>query len=143
MTKKPQDQWRRATLSQQASEWFIKLRDNDLRYSERMRSVEWLKHSPEHIAELLRVQQVHRILRETPLDDLHEGIRRLYEIPNVVELYPSRTQAPPKPSTMRRRLIAAWWLRSRCRSWWASLQRTSSLTGRSAQNSENGGCGPQ
>jgi transmembrane sensor len=43
------------TVSDQAAEWFIRLRDRDLTRSDRRRFVRWLKQSPCHIAEFMRL----------------------------------------------------------------------------------------
>lgn len=50
--------------SSEAAEWFIRLRDERLAARQREHNVRWLKESPENIAELLRIQQVHALLRE-------------------------------------------------------------------------------
>jgi transmembrane sensor len=42
------------SVSDQAAEWFIRLKDRDLSASERRRFVRWLKQSPHHIAEFMR-----------------------------------------------------------------------------------------
>jgi transmembrane sensor len=42
------------SVSDQAAEWFIRLRDRDLGAAERRRYVRWLKQSPDHIAEFMR-----------------------------------------------------------------------------------------
>lgn len=54
---------RRQAQSDEAAEWFIRLRDDALSLRQRREAVDWLKQSPEHIAELLRVQQVYSLLR--------------------------------------------------------------------------------
>ena len=48
----------RVSLSSEAAEWFVRLRDDSLGMRHRERNVRWLKQSPAHIAELLRIQQV-------------------------------------------------------------------------------------
>lgn len=54
---------RRQALSDEAAEWFIRLRDDQLSLRQRREAMGWLKQSPDHIAELLRIQQVYSLLR--------------------------------------------------------------------------------
>jgi transmembrane sensor len=51
------------SLSSEAAEWFVRLRDDRMAVRHRERNVRWLKQSPAHIAELLRIQQVYQVLR--------------------------------------------------------------------------------
>jgi len=46
-------------VSDQAAEWFIRLRDRDLTAADRRRYVRWLKYSPSHIAEFMRLCQLY------------------------------------------------------------------------------------
>ena len=48
-------------LSDEAAEWFVRLRDDRSSMRHRERNVRWLKQSPAHIAELLRIQQVYKV----------------------------------------------------------------------------------
>jgi transmembrane sensor len=46
-------------VSDQAAEWFIRLKDRDLNPAERRKFVRWLKYSPGHIAEFMRLCQLY------------------------------------------------------------------------------------
>lgn len=46
-------------VSDQAAEWFIRLRDRDLTAADRRKYVRWLKYSPSHIAEFMRLCQLY------------------------------------------------------------------------------------
>src|SRR5690606_19485186 len=54
-------------VSNEAAEWFVRMRDDRLSMRQRQRNVRWLKQSPTHIAELLRIQQVYKVLRAAKL----------------------------------------------------------------------------
>lgn len=79
----------RRSLSNEAAEWFIRLRDDRMGLRHRERNVRWLKQSPAHIAELLRIQQVYQVLRAAKLQDQLDraGPR---ERSNVIELEDQR-----------------------------------------------------
>ncbi|WP_157994322.1 FecR family protein [Peristeroidobacter agariperforans] len=62
-----QEQVTRMSLSNEAAEWFVRLRDDRMGMRHRERNVRWLKQSPAHIAELLRIQQVYQVLRAAKL----------------------------------------------------------------------------
>src|SRR6185295_9415612 len=47
------------SVSDQAAEWFIRLRDRDLSAAERRKYVRWLKQSPSHISEFMRLCQLY------------------------------------------------------------------------------------
>lgn len=46
-------------VSDQAAEWFIRLRDRDLTAADRRKYMRWLKYSPSHIAEFMRLCQLY------------------------------------------------------------------------------------
>jgi ferric-dicitrate binding protein FerR (iron transport regulator) len=78
-------------LSDEAAEWFIRLRDDRLTTRHRERNVRWMKESPANIAELLRVQQVHALLRECKVQNRTPpaaGEAVSDEPSNVIELTP-------------------------------------------------------
>lgn len=81
----------RMSLSNEAAEWFVRLRDDRMGTRNRERNVRWLKQSPAHIAELLRIQQVYQVLRAAKVQGLSEGApdRRSS---NVIDL---NDQRPP------------------------------------------------
>lgn len=92
-------------LSNEAAEWFIRLRDDDLGARHRERNVRWLKQSPTHIAELLRVQQVYQVLRAAKLQDRPPAPPGEPQS-NVVELLPS--QSPPTRPLQARVRFQTW-----------------------------------
>lgn len=95
----------REALSNEAAEWFIRLRDDRLNVRHRERNVHWLKQSPAHIAELLRIQQVYKVLRAAKLENRPPGPPGQADS-NVIELMPRALPAPPteRPNQSRVRL---------------------------------------
>lgn len=59
MEMKEQDEGRVPSVNDQAAEWFIRLRDRDLTLADRRKFVRWLKQSPGHIAEFMRLCQLY------------------------------------------------------------------------------------
>lgn len=88
----------RQALSSEAAEWFVRLRDDRLATRHRERNVRWLKQSPDHIAELLRIQQVYKVLRAAKVQNRSPG----EPASNVVEFTP-RTRASPELTQSRTR----------------------------------------
>lgn len=58
---------RRRQAAEQAAEWLVALRSDKLSGKERSEYLEWLRESPLHIAEMLRVSQVDQALAECTL----------------------------------------------------------------------------
>jgi transmembrane sensor len=56
---KEHDEGLEQSVSDQAAEWFIRLRDRDLTAADRRRFVRWLKQAPSHIAEFMRLCQLY------------------------------------------------------------------------------------
>ncbi|HWK52383.1 MAG TPA: FecR domain-containing protein [Steroidobacter sp.] len=79
----------RMSLSNEAAEWFIRLRDDRMGVRHRERNVRWLKQSPAHIAELLRVQQVYQVLRAANVQSQWPATGA-QESSNVIELEDQR-----------------------------------------------------
>jgi transmembrane sensor len=95
-------------LSDEAAEWFIRLRDDRLGMRHRERNVRWLKQSPAHIAELLRIQQVYTVLRAAKLENRPPGPGQADDS-NVVELTPRALPPPPShPNESRIRSTLTW-----------------------------------
>lgn len=82
----------RMALSNEAAEWFVRLRDDRLGTRHRERNVRWLKQSPAHIAELLRIQQVYKVLRDAKVENRSSGSTSL-EGSNVIALTSKRLPA--------------------------------------------------
>jgi transmembrane sensor len=78
------------SVSDQAAEWFIRLRDRDLTVAERRKYVRWLKQSPNNIAEFMRLcrmyGRVKRAKLPTLLPEAHDS--------NVIALTPRESVAP-------------------------------------------------
>jgi transmembrane sensor len=80
-------------VSNQAAEWFIRLRDRDLTAADRRRYVRWLKHSPSHIAEFMRLCQLYgRVKRAKVPALLPED-----EASNIISLVPAAQLSPAEP----------------------------------------------
>jgi len=58
------------SVSDQAAEWFIRLRDRDLTVIERRKFVRWLKQSPHHIAEFMRLCRLYGRVKRAKLPTL-------------------------------------------------------------------------
>jgi transmembrane sensor len=86
-----------AALSSEAAEWFVRLRDDRLGARYRERNVRWLKQSPAHIAELLRIQQIYKVLRSVKLENRPPGPPGEMQS-NVVELMPRAVPSHPPPT---------------------------------------------
>src|SRR5512138_2465865 len=56
---RPHDEGLQQSVSDQAAEWFIRLRDRDLTMADRRKFVRWLKQAPSHIAEFMRLCQLY------------------------------------------------------------------------------------
>ena len=70
------------TVSDQAAEWFIRLRDRDLTMTERRKYVRWLKQSPNHIAEFMRLCRLYGRVKRAKLPPLPPEV----EESNVIAL---------------------------------------------------------
>lgn len=81
----------KVSLSNEAAEWFVRLRDDHMGTRHRERNVRWLKQSPAHIAELLRIQQVYQVLRAANVQSGSQAAPD-QELSNVIEL---DDQRPP------------------------------------------------
>jgi transmembrane sensor len=96
-------------LSDEAAEWFIRLRDDRLNERHRERNVRWLKQSPAHIAELLRIQQVYTVLRAAKLDNSPPSSPGQADS-NVIEFMPRALPVVPQasPNESRVRSTVTW-----------------------------------
>jgi transmembrane sensor len=90
-----QEEVTQTSLSNEAAEWFVRLRDDRLAMRHRERNVRWLKRSPAHIAELLRIQQVYQVLRAANVQN-RTPVTPGQEISNVIELGDQRPPSSPK-----------------------------------------------
>lgn len=55
---------RRARVSEEAAEWWVRLEADDMSRQERAHLVAWMCESPVHVAEILRIAQVHGALEK-------------------------------------------------------------------------------
>lgn len=65
-------------LAREAAEWFVQLRDNDLGIKERRRYLRWLKRSPRHAAEMLKLLRLAHWLHNAEI----EGVVKLERGPH-------------------------------------------------------------
>jgi transmembrane sensor len=89
-------------ISEEAAEWFLRLQDDDLSRTEREQFVEWLRETPAHVAEMLRMAQVHGSLSQ------FQGWERLptsgsVEESTVVEMPARRTERAAQAPAVERR----------------------------------------
>ncbi|MGD9598274.1 MAG: FecR domain-containing protein [Steroidobacteraceae bacterium] len=85
---------RRLVAAEQAAAWLVELRTGQMSVKERGEFVDWLRESPMHIAEMLKVNQVDQAL---------EGFSHWGEVPmtergpdNVVQLLPEMSHTVPR-----------------------------------------------
>ena len=97
-------------VSNEAAEWFVRMRDDRLTARQRQKNVRWLKQSPTHIAELLRIQQVYKVLRAAKLqsqplasmaepgadDRVAPNVSNVIEFSSRAQVLPEPVQAPPR-----------------------------------------------
>jgi ferric-dicitrate binding protein FerR (iron transport regulator) len=92
---RPRSDRKSALISEEAAEWFVRLKDDHLGADERRRYVRWLKQSSVHTAEMLRVRQLVHWLHDAKLEGLlsYHGPKS-----NVIELA-SRLPSTGSPGT--------------------------------------------
>jgi transmembrane sensor len=86
-----------SAIRDHAAEWFLRLHAHDLNVAERFAYLQWLKSSPTHIGELLKVCRLHSMLlpMKQQLFFLNED-----NVTNVIELPRRDEVAPPaRPSS--------------------------------------------
>jgi transmembrane sensor len=98
-----------ALVSEEAGEWFIRLKDDGLAAAEQEEYLQWLKASPEHIAEALRIGHLFAGLRRVgiegvPADENVSG----EDLSNVVELPTSERAAAARTSEKSRNGWRSW-----------------------------------
>jgi transmembrane sensor len=59
-----------ASISEAAADWFLRARDRRFTPAEEKALARWFRQSPRHVAEFLRVYQLHGLLREAKLERL-------------------------------------------------------------------------
>jgi transmembrane sensor len=108
MAMKEHDEGLQQSVSDQAAEWFIRLRDRDLTMADRRKFVRWLKQAPSHIAEFMRLCQLYGRVKRAKVPTLlpEEGGS------NVIPLLqgergPSAEAQRPHPFASRKFMVAA------------------------------------
>jgi transmembrane sensor len=83
------------SVSDQAAEWFIRLKDRDLNATERRRYVRWLKQSPGHIAEFMRLCHLYGRVKRAKVPALLRAEAEAES--NVIPLMPREPLPAPAP----------------------------------------------
>ena len=93
-----------AAIVAEASAWFVEFRAGDVDGEARLRFIDWLRRSPEHIQAYLEVSGV---WAELPTSDPHGRIdissliaRARSEV-DVIELSPAGSRPPPTPFAVK------------------------------------------
>jgi transmembrane sensor len=97
-----------AAVVAEASEWFIDFRAGDVDGDARLRFIEWLRRSPEHIQAYLEVSGVWSELPSSDPEgrfDLAALIARAREEPDVIPLSPANPRQPPALPTAKSRAL--------------------------------------
>jgi transmembrane sensor len=98
----------RSTFAGEAAEWWVRLRSEDLTPREREQFVDWLRESPAHVAEMLRVAEIHDALgRFQRWDQIETGASAEPFVATIVSLRPNLDVAKPAPRTRITRLRVA------------------------------------
>jgi len=61
------DLYRTVLITQEAAEWYVRLQDGDVPLAKRVSYIFWLKASPVHVAEMLRMRRLGSRLRRAGL----------------------------------------------------------------------------
>lgn len=110
MPDRPQD--RKATLiSEEAADWLVILKEGSPRFGERRRYVRWLKQSPAHISEILRLSTLDGLLRKTDLEGILTGPEEEGppQTSNVVALLPRQVTVESAPDVVQRPVMRRHW----------------------------------
>jgi transmembrane sensor len=97
MTLKEHDESLSQSVSDHAAEWFIRLRDRDLTRSDRRKFVRWLKLSPSHISEFMRLCQLYGRVKRAKVPTLLPE----QEVSNVFPLGQRELPLPEQESRPR------------------------------------------
>jgi transmembrane sensor len=97
-----------AAVVAEASEWFIDFRAGDVDGEARLRFIEWLRRSPEHIQAYLEVSGVWSELPSSDPEgrfDIASLIARARNEPDVIPLSPVNPRLPPAPPVAEPRAL--------------------------------------
>ena len=108
MALKEHDEGLQQSVSDQAAEWFIRLRDRDLTIADRRKFVRWLKQAPSHIAEFMRLCQLYGRVKRAKVPTLLPDEVASNVIPLMQrEIVPSERAEQPRSFVSRRFMVAA------------------------------------
>jgi transmembrane sensor len=102
---------RRARAAAEAAEWWVRIESGELSREEREQFVDWLRESAVHVAEMLRMAEVHGALERfhdwvrIPADDGAQAPTNVVAFASTAEP-PHRAQDSGSPQTTRRRWLA-------------------------------------
>lgn len=110
MPDRPQD-LKSTLISEEAADWLVILKEPNLSFGERRRYVRWLKQSPAHIAEILRLSTLDGLLRKTDLEGILTGPEEVgpSQTSNVVALIPRRIAAEPALDVVQQPVMRRHW----------------------------------
>jgi transmembrane sensor len=108
---KEQDEGRVPSVNDQAAEWFIRLRDRDLTMADRRKFVRWLKQSPGHIAEFMRLCQLYGRVKRAKVPTLTPEDVASNVIP-LVQREPVPVAERPQPGFLS--LRGVWFAAAAC-----------------------------
>jgi transmembrane sensor len=97
-----------AAIVAEASQWFIEFRAGDVHGEARLRFIEWLRRSPEHIQAYLEVSGVWSELPDSDPEgrfDIASLIERARNEPDVIPLSPRNPRLPPVPPVAQPRAL--------------------------------------
>jgi transmembrane sensor len=97
---------RERPVSEVAAEWFVRLKDGDLTPPERREYLQWLKRSPEHISEMLRVNRTHNAVREAYRGERSAARAPDENLSSIID-FATRGIVPARRNTARTWRIAA------------------------------------
>ena len=104
----------RAAIVAEASEWFIDFRAGDVDGEARLRFIEWLRRSPEHIQAYLEVSGVWSELPSSDPEgrlDIASLIARARNEPDIIPLSQLIPRLPPAPPAAEPRALRKLWRR--------------------------------
>jgi len=88
---------RRARAAEEAAEWLMRMQSEDLGRLERVEFAQWLRDSPLHVAEMLRISRVHARLADFPHWGQVEKLDAASLEPSVLE-FPIENEASAQPA---------------------------------------------
>ena len=120
----------RALISEEAAEWLLRLKGEKLSSAEKLKYVKWLKQSPSHIAEMLRISEVDGLLGVVSLQGI---VGEAAPGSNVVE-HPARDRRAERENGIGRDDYPEFGVHpnARASAWWPAWSGWKIATGFSA-----------